>query len=90
MFAVVFKDVNSPRYSDFRSKYVSVEEEKNEDDESKTSLSLGSCFTNYSEEETLTGTDQWYCRVCKEHRDINKKLEIYKAPNVLILQLKRF
>lgn len=70
---------------------MAFEEDKNEGgDESKADLNLDSCFKNYSEEETLTGDDRWYCRTCKEHRDIDKKLELYKAPKILILQLKRF
>lgn len=90
MFAVVFKDVNHPQYLHFKSKYVNFRESKEDDEETKADLNLDSCFMNYREEETLTGNDQWYCRTCKEHRDINKKLEIYKAPKVMILQLKRF
>jgi ubiquitin carboxyl-terminal hydrolase 4/11 len=38
----------------------------------------------------LSGDDQWYCRNCKVHRNINKKLELYKVPKILILQLRRF
>ena len=56
----------------------------------KGGLSLGSCFQGYSNEETLGGDDQWYCNMCKEHRDITKKLEIYSTPKILVLQLKRF
>jgi len=48
-------------------------------------LSLDSCFRAYSAEELLTGGDQWYCNKCKEHRDIHKKLELYKIPKILIL-----
>ena len=53
-------------------------------------LGLASCFMGYSQEETLSGDDQWYCNVCKEHRDITKKLEIYTVPKIFIIQLKRF
>lgn len=56
----------------------------------KGGVTLDDCLTSYEEDETLTGTDQWYCRDCKEHRDINKKLELYKVPKIMILQLKRF
>ena len=51
---------------------------------------LASCFSSFSIEETLGGDDQWYCNVCKEHRDIKKKLEIYKVPKIMIIHLKRF
>ena len=54
------------------------------------SLGLANCFKGYSEEEVLGGDDQWYCNVCREHRDITKKLEIYSVPKIFIIQLKRF
>ena len=80
MFAVLLKNVNEPNFQHFKSQYVAFEEEKGDgDEEAKSELNID------SEEETLTGDDRWYCRNCKEHRDIDKKLEIYKAPTVLIL-----
>ena len=56
----------------------------------KAAITLDSCFRAYSRNEKLTGTDQWYCNKCKEQRDIHKKLELYKLPKILIIQLKRF
>lgn len=53
-------------------------------------LTIASCFKGYSEEETLSGDDQWYCSKCKEHRDITKKLELYSAPKIMCIHLKRF
>ena len=44
------------------------------------STTLDACLRAFEEEETLTGADQYYCRHCKEHRDISKKLQIYKLP----------
>ena len=64
-----------------------VQEDK---DDLDTGVNLASCFNGYEKLETLSGNDQWYCRNCKEHRDITKKLEIYKVPKIMILQLKRF
>ena len=49
------------------------------------SLGLANCFNGYSEEEVLGGDDQWYCNVCREHRDITKKLEIYSVPKIFII-----
>ena len=86
VFAVLLKSVNEPNWQHFKSQYVAFEEGKGEDgEEAKSELNLDNCFENYSEEEALTGDDRWYCRNCKEHRDIDKKLEIYKAPKILIL-----
>ena len=53
-------------------------------------INLNNCFQGYSEEETLGGDDQWYCNICREHRDISKKLEIYTVPKIMVIQLKRF
>jgi ubiquitin C-terminal hydrolase len=53
-------------------------------------ISLDSCLKAFSREELLSGNDQWYCNKCKEQRDINKKLELYRLPKILIIQLKRF
>jgi ubiquitin carboxyl-terminal hydrolase 4/11/15 len=32
----------------------------------------------------------WYCPTCKEHVQANKKMEIWRLPDVLIVHLKRF
>ena len=56
----------------------------------KTQHNLTTCFERNSKEEILSGNDQWYCNICREHRDISKKLEIYSLPKIMIIQLKRF
>lgn len=48
-------------------------------------VSLKSCFNGYERLEVLDGADQFYCRGCKEHRDVTKKLEIYKVPKVMVI-----
>lgn len=53
-------------------------------------LSLQDCFSAFNEEELLTGDNQWYCSKCKDHVDAFKKMDLYKLPNVLVVQLKRF
>lgn len=53
-------------------------------------ISMEQCFNEYSIEETLGGDDQWYCSTCKEHRDITKKLELWKTPKIMCIHLKRF
>ena len=78
-------DVNELR---FKSK--SADSELTLEARASKCLNLKACFAGFSQEETLSGNDQWYCNVCREHRDITKKLEIYSAPKILILQLKRF
>lgn len=51
---------------------------------------ISSSFAALSNEEILSGDDQWYCSCCKEHRDIKKKMEIYSVPKIFFIQLKRF
>jgi len=48
-------------------------------------ITLSSCFEAFEKEELLTDNDQWYCSKCQEHRDIHKKLELFKVPKILII-----
>lgn len=39
----------------------------------------------------MLGPDNaWYCPVCQEKREISKQMDIYKAPPILLISLKRF
>ena len=53
-------------------------------------INIYDCLNLFSSEEILEGDNEWYCNICKQHRDVNKKMEIYKSPYYLIIQLKRF
>ncbi|KAI8928791.1 hypothetical protein BC831DRAFT_446592 [Entophlyctis helioformis] len=55
-----------------------------------TSISLKDCLAEFSREEILQGMDTMYCSKCKEHRPIRKKLDVYNAPKILVVHLKRF
>lgn len=54
------------------------------------SITLDDCLDEFSKEETLGQDDLWYCPVCKKHQAATKKLDIYKAPDILVICLKRF
>ncbi len=54
------------------------------------SISINDCFRNFVKPEVLKEDNEWYCNLCKKHVKAKKKMEIYKTPNVLIIQLKRF
>jgi len=56
----------------------------------KKGISIYDCISWFSQEETLTGNDRWYCSNCKQHQNALKKMEVYKAPEFLIIHLKRF
>ena len=53
-------------------------------------ISLYDCLNLFNSEEILDGDNEWYCNICKKHRDVNKKMDIFKTPYYLIIQLKRF
>lgn len=48
------------------------------------------CLKYFAKDETLNGDEKWYCSKCKDHVVALKKMEIYNAPNFLIIHLKRF
>jgi hypothetical protein len=48
------------------------------------------CLEWFSEAETLSGDNQVYCATCAEHRDMTKRVEIWKLPQILICHFKRF
>ena len=54
------------------------------------SLQLVDCIRKYSQREQLDQTESWYCNKCKDHVRAFKELAIWKAPPILIIQLKRF
>jgi ubiquitin carboxyl-terminal hydrolase 4/11/15 len=56
----------------------------------KNGILLDDCFTATSRGEVLTAENQWYCNRCKELRQAEKTLEIWTAPDVLVIHLKRF
>ena len=53
-------------------------------------INLYDCLNLFNSEEILEGDNQWYCNKCKKHQDVTKKMDIYKSPYYLIIQLKRF
>jgi ubiquitin carboxyl-terminal hydrolase 4/11/15 len=48
------------------------------------------CLKQFSRTETLEKENAWYCSKCKNHKQATKTLSIFKAPEVLIVHLKRF
>jgi len=53
-------------------------------------FSLGDCLDEFGKSETLSENDAWYCPRCKEHRRASKTFELWKAPDILVIHLKRF
>ena len=53
-------------------------------------ITVYSCLDKFSEIEKLEKPNEWYCPNCKGFKGATKKMELYRAPNLLILHLKRF
>ncbi|KAI9815176.1 MAG: CSN-associated deubiquitinating enzyme Ubp12 [Phylliscum demangeonii] len=56
----------------------------------KKGVSLDDCLDEFGKQEILSENDAWYCPRCKEFRRASKKFELWKAPDILIIHLKRF
>jgi ubiquitin carboxyl-terminal hydrolase 4/11/15 len=56
----------------------------------RNGISLDDCLDEFGREEILSENDAWYCPRCKEHRRASKKFELWKAPDILVIHLKRF
>ena len=53
-------------------------------------LKLENLLDLFGEDIKFEEDNKWYCPNCKKHQIATQKLKIYKAPNYLIIQLKRF
>ncbi|EST09018.1 Peptidase C19, ubiquitin-specific peptidase, DUSP domain protein [Kalmanozyma brasiliensis GHG001] len=53
-------------------------------------LSIEDCMDEFTKEEQLGEDDPWYCPTCKEFRQATKKFDLWKAPDILVVHLKRF
>jgi ubiquitin C-terminal hydrolase len=53
-------------------------------------MELLECIEKFTEDEILQDGEAWNCSNCQRRRTVIKKLELWKAPSVLIIHLKRF
>lgn len=56
----------------------------------KSGITLEDCFAETAKTEILSEENAWYCNRCKELRRASKTLEIWTAPDILVVHLKRF
>ena len=56
----------------------------------RNGVTLGDCLDEFGKPEILSENDAWYCPRCKEHRRASKTFELWKAPDILVVHLKRF
>ncbi|CAD8044127.1 unnamed protein product [Paramecium primaurelia] len=57
---------------------------------SMQTITLNDCLNQFCQEEVLGAGNEWYCSKCKKHQKAKKQMQIYKAPQILIMHLKRF
>jgi ubiquitin carboxyl-terminal hydrolase 4/11/15 len=55
-----------------------------------SALTLAHCLDKFSESEQLADEDTFFCGACKQHLAPIKKLDVWAAPDVLVVHLKRF
>ncbi|XP_028265096.1 ubiquitin carboxyl-terminal hydrolase 19 isoform X2 [Parambassis ranga] len=79
--------------------YVLVKSKELEYEEDPGSLSetaraghftLEQCLNLFTKPEVLAPEEAWYCPKCQQHREASKQLLLWRLPNILIIQLKRF
>ncbi|KAL8808646.1 MAG: hypothetical protein Q9200_004162 [Gallowayella weberi] len=56
----------------------------------KNGVTLNDCLDEFGKAEILSENDAWYCPRCKEHRRASKTFELWTAPDILVIHLKRF
>mmetsp|Transcript_13296 Transcript_13296/g.22576 ORF Transcript_13296/g.22576 Transcript_13296/m.22576 type:complete len:204 (-) Transcript_13296:215-826(-) len=56
----------------------------------KSTVHMDECFDEFKKTELLDEDNMWYCNKCKEHVQATKKLELYKIPPIMVVNLKRF
>ncbi|XP_046440466.1 ubiquitin carboxyl-terminal hydrolase 19-like [Daphnia pulex] len=53
-------------------------------------LTLHHCLQQFMQSEVLSKEEAWYCPKCKEHREATKQMSVWRLPEILTIQLKRF
>ncbi|KAI4824216.1 hypothetical protein KUCAC02_012742 [Chaenocephalus aceratus] len=53
-------------------------------------FTLEQCLNLFTRPEVLAPEEAWYCPKCQQHREASKQLLLWRLPNILIIQLKRF
>lgn len=58
--------------------------------EESQQITLMDCFQEFRKPEMLDDDNKWYCNKCKDHVRATKQMELFKAPPILVVNLKRF
>jgi ubiquitin carboxyl-terminal hydrolase 4/11/15 len=63
------------------------EEESSHD---SSSITIQDCFEEFRKKELLDEDNKWYCNKCKDFVQATKQMELFKAPPIMIINIKRF
>jgi len=77
-------------YDEDKEKDISVTAGTTDDEDETSDLTLDTCLELFTATEKLGPDDPWYCSQCKEFRQATKKFDLWKAPPILVIHLKRF
>ncbi|XP_067302511.1 ubiquitin carboxyl-terminal hydrolase 19 isoform X3 [Pseudorasbora parva] len=93
MLELVWK--NNERLKEYvlvRSKELEFDEDPGSATETSRAghFTLEQCLNLFTKPEVLAPEEAWYCPKCQQHREASKQLLLWRLPNVLIIQLKRF
>jgi hypothetical protein len=69
---------------------VRTKNENFQEEAERAEITIDDCFEEFKKPEILDEDNKWYCNKCKEHVQATKILEIYRAPPIFIINLKRF
>jgi ubiquitin C-terminal hydrolase len=53
-------------------------------------VTIDDCFKQFMTPEKLSHQNTWFCNKCKHHKQAVKKIQVFKTPPILIINLKRF
>ena len=62
----------------------------NNENENSGEITLNDCFEEFRRPEMLDDDNKWYCNKCKDHVRATKQMDLFKAPPILVVNLKRF
>ena len=74
----------------FNSNGVYYFDQYKQDSYDNEKISLYDCLEKFREEEILTNDNKIFCKICGAKQNFKKKLQIFKIPQYLIIQIKRF
>jgi len=87
-----------PKYKPILSRYFSLvkinktnlKQQNDYQKNTSSSNSIYDCFSKFVQIESLDENNEWHCPNCKSPQKAKKKIEVWKTPPILIIQLKRF